>query len=262
MQKPTTKVVTGEQVTHEATFGPSGAVLCNPILNVDLGQIMSNAFPAASVSFFIWRCRKMCDAGGCVTKLKGQYWRIYQLFSCWTRHQAEVPWGVCKPLNIPYHRKHTNKQGSNLQGEPKHLGVQDVDWMPECFRSPDQTVSGVSAPGAYANESSQQGLEPAINNVRWPQISWKEAQSNIVCAHLMCTRVGNDITPMPNHKFQISPSHSNSDTIVEVLQLKEKSCITACLWYPDSDTRLFRCCFSPFSHNVWNTDIYQFPEVT
>lgn len=53
MQKPTAKVVTGEQVTHEATFGPSGAVLCNPILNVDLGQIMSNAFPAASVSFFI-----------------------------------------------------------------------------------------------------------------------------------------------------------------------------------------------------------------
>lgn len=63
----------GEQVTHEATFGPSGDVLCNPILNEDLGQIISNAFPAASVGYFISRCRKRFDAGGCVTKLKGQY---------------------------------------------------------------------------------------------------------------------------------------------------------------------------------------------
>lgn len=39
----------------------------------------------------------------------------------------------------------------------------------------------------------------------------QKPSQTLLRAHATCTRVGRDLTLMPNHKLQISPSHSNSD---------------------------------------------------
>lgn len=114
--------------------------------------------------------------------------------------RLRCPEGVCEPLDFSYHKKtHKQKQASNPEGEPKHGEFK--------FR-----LSRVSR--------DQNPLQIMSDDHKYPE---REAQSNTVGAHSTCTRVGRDLTPMPNHKFQISPSRSHSDAVAEVSQLSEKS---------------------------------------
>lgn len=98
-------------------FGPSGAVLWNPVLKEGLGQTVSKAFPPGSNG----AGRRV----GLVRVLPSSRVSMDALIGTGLR----CPEVVCKPLDTLLSQENIQTKTSNLEREPKHLGVQDGNRM-------------------------------------------------------------------------------------------------------------------------------------
>lgn len=58
----------------------------------------------------------------------------------------------------------------------------------------------------------------------------EEPSQTLLCAHATCPRVGQDLTLMPNRKFQISPSRSNRAVAIQgKIKHRWRACATQIL---------------------------------